>query len=52
MQEAAYSTRSVTSKDGTTIGFRPLGHGPWVVILHAARASQHEMKFWVPQEVE
>ncbi len=36
---------SVTSKDGTTIGFRPLGHGPWVVILHAARASQHEVKF-------
>lgn len=35
----------MTSKDGTTIGFRQLGHGPGVVILHGgALASQHYMK--------
>lgn len=37
-----YQTKSVTSKDGTTIGFRQFGHGPGVVILHGgALASQH-----------
>ena len=41
----AYSKKAVTSKDGTTIGFRQLGHGPAVVILHGgALASQHYMK--------
>lgn len=40
-----YSKRAVTSKDGTTIGFRQFGHGPGVVILHGgALASQHYMK--------
>lgn len=40
-----YSKRSVTSADGTTIGFRQLGRGPAVVILHGgALASQHYMK--------
>lgn len=40
-----YSKKAVTSKDGTTIGFRQLGHGPAVVILHGgALASQHYMK--------
>ena len=40
-----YQKKSVTSKDGTTIGFRQLGHGPGVVILHGgALASQHYMK--------
>jgi pimeloyl-ACP methyl ester carboxylesterase len=35
----------VTSKDGTTLGFRQLGHGPGVIILHGgALASQHYMK--------
>jgi len=44
-KKAKYSTRSVTSKDGTTIGFRQLGRGPGVVILHGgALASQHYMK--------
>jgi pimeloyl-ACP methyl ester carboxylesterase len=33
MQEP-YTTSSVTSKDGTTIGYRQLGHGPGVVLLH------------------
>jgi len=41
----AHTKNSVTSKDGTTIGFRQLGHGPAIVILHGgALASQHYMK--------
>lgn len=40
-----YSKRVVRSADGTTIGFRQLGHGPGLVILHGgALASQHYMK--------
>lgn len=40
-----YSKKSVTSTDGTTIGFRQLGQGPAMVILHGgALASQHYMK--------
>lgn len=40
-----YAKKSVTSKDGTVIGFRQLGRGPAVVILHGgALASQHYMK--------
>jgi pimeloyl-ACP methyl ester carboxylesterase len=43
--KVAYSKQSVTSKDGTTIGFRQLGRGPAIVILHGgALASQHYMK--------
>lgn len=34
-----YSTGSVSSKDGTTIGYRQLGHGPGVVMLHGAMES-------------
>ena len=32
-------TGSVISKDGTTIGYRQLGHGPGVVVLHGAMES-------------
>lgn len=40
-----YAKNSVTSRDGTTIGFRQWGRGPAVVILHGgALASQHYMK--------
>ncbi|EHB47822.1 putative esterase/hydrolase [Mycolicibacterium rhodesiae JS60] len=43
--KVAYTKKSVTSKDGTTIGFRQLGQGPAIVILHGgALASQHYMK--------
>lgn len=43
--KARYQKKSVMSKDGTTIGFRQLGDGPGVVILHGgALASQHYMK--------
>jgi pimeloyl-ACP methyl ester carboxylesterase len=42
---ATYLKGAVTSKDGTTIGFRKLGGGPGVVILHGGGlASQHNMK--------
>lgn len=34
-----YITGSVTSKDGATIGYRQLGHGPGVVLLHGAFES-------------
>ena len=34
-----YSTGSVVSKDGTIIGYRQLGHGPAVVVLHGAMES-------------
>lgn len=34
-----YTTASVTSQDGTIIGYRQLGHGPGVVLLHGAMES-------------
>src|SRR5437870_4415853 len=34
-----YTIGSVTSQDGTTIGYRQLGHGPGVVMLHGAMES-------------
>jgi pimeloyl-ACP methyl ester carboxylesterase len=34
-----YTTAFVTSKDGTTIGYRQLGAGPGVVLLHGAMES-------------
>ncbi len=30
---------SVTSKDGTTIGYRQIGHGPGIVLVHGAMES-------------
>jgi pimeloyl-ACP methyl ester carboxylesterase len=36
-----YITGSVTSKDGATIGYRQIGHGPGVVLLHGASSSAH-----------
>ena len=35
----AYTTGSVTSKDGTVISYRQLGNGPSVVLLHGAMMS-------------
>jgi pimeloyl-ACP methyl ester carboxylesterase len=32
-------TGTVTSRDGTTIGYHQLGHGPGVVLLHGAMSS-------------
>lgn len=34
-----YATSFVTSSDGTTIGYRQLGHGPGIVMLHGAMES-------------
>jgi len=40
-----YKTASVTSKDGTKIGYRQMGSGPGVIFLHGGvNASQHLMK--------
>ncbi|HEX8981894.1 MAG TPA: alpha/beta hydrolase [Ktedonobacterales bacterium] len=36
---AAYTTGFVTSKDGTTIGYRKVGHGPAIVVLHGSNVS-------------
>jgi pimeloyl-ACP methyl ester carboxylesterase len=37
--EKPYTIGFVTSRDGTTIGYRQLGHGPAVVLLHGAMES-------------
>ena len=40
-----YRTGSIISKDGTTIGYRQLGHGPGVVLLHGtAESAQSHMQ--------
>ncbi|OZJ06067.1 hypothetical protein BZG36_01084 [Bifiguratus adelaidae] len=39
MQESNYTTHTVTSQDGTVIGYRKLGQGPGVVVLHGAFES-------------
>ncbi len=36
-----YTTGFVTSKDGTTIGYRQLGHGPGIVLVQGAMGSAH-----------
>jgi pimeloyl-ACP methyl ester carboxylesterase len=36
---AQFVTDTVTSKDGATIGYRQLGHGPGIVALHGAMES-------------
>src|SRR5213593_4344869 len=33
------TTASVTSKDGTTIGYRTLGRGPGLIVVHGAMSS-------------
>ncbi len=40
-----YTTGSVTSKDGTAIGYRQLGQGPGLIIVHGGmQAAQNFMK--------
>jgi len=36
-----YETSSLTSRDGTSIGYRQLGHGPGVVLVQGAMGSAH-----------
>jgi len=41
----SYTTGSVNSKDGTKIGYRKMGKGPGIILLHGGiNASQHLMK--------
>jgi pimeloyl-ACP methyl ester carboxylesterase len=41
---ARFSTNSVISADGTRIGYRQIGSGPGILVLHGgSRASQHYM---------
>ncbi|GHO71568.1 alpha/beta hydrolase [Ktedonobacter sp. SOSP1-52] len=37
--QAASTISSVISKDGTTIGYRQIGHGPGLIMLHGANVS-------------
>ena len=42
---ATYTTDQVTSLDGTAIGYRRLGHGPAVIVVHGGmQASQDFMR--------
>lgn len=36
-----YNTSSVTSKDGTNIGYLQLGHGPGIILVQGAMGSAH-----------
>jgi pimeloyl-ACP methyl ester carboxylesterase len=37
--QVPYTLGAATSRDGTTIGYRQLGHGPAVILLHGAMES-------------
>lgn len=37
--QESFTISSVTSRDGTTIGYRQIGHGPAVVLLHGSNVS-------------
>ncbi len=34
MSHPSYSTNTVTSADGTIIGYRWFGHGPGLILVH------------------
>jgi pimeloyl-ACP methyl ester carboxylesterase len=45
MAKQSYKTGFVMSKDGTKIGYRQMGNGPGIILLHGgANASQHFME--------
>lgn len=39
-----YTIGSVTSQDGTTIGYRQYGHGPALVLVQGGMGSAHNFK--------
>src|SRR5258708_13422448 len=39
MNAAPFTTHAVSSKDGTTIGYRQLGQRPGIVVLHGSMSS-------------
>src|SRR5215469_1286129 len=39
-----YTTSYVTSKDGTTIGYRQFGHGPGIVLVQGAMGSAENFR--------
>jgi pimeloyl-ACP methyl ester carboxylesterase len=39
MNASPFTTHAVSSKDGTTIGYRQLGQGPGIVVLHGSMSS-------------
>jgi pimeloyl-ACP methyl ester carboxylesterase len=44
-KKQTYTKDKVTSKDGTIIGYRKMGHGPGIILLHGGvNASQNLMK--------
>jgi len=40
---ASYTTGSIHSKDGTTIGYRKLGHGPGLILFHGGMQSSRNL---------
>lgn len=39
MNAAPFTTHAVSARDGTTIGYRQLGQGPGIVVLHGSMSS-------------
>ena len=39
----AYEPRTVQSRDGTTIGYREVGRGPGIVLIHGGMMSAHSL---------
>jgi hypothetical protein len=39
MQEISFTTGTVTSRDGTKIGYRQSGHGPGIVLVQGAMGT-------------
>jgi hypothetical protein len=37
-----YQNSSATSRDGTTIGYRQLGHGPGLILVHGGMKSSQD----------
>lgn len=42
-KEQKYTKGFVTSKDGTTIGYRQMGSGPGIILLHGGGKSSQNL---------